>query len=99
RMIEFRRDRLCECGVEAIGGGGGGIEQGTPTRNRERVGALERETGTGEMQLRERLADRGAMVRARPANPHAVEEGDDRGGPAGETAEHFAMAVLDRLRT
>ena len=38
------------------------------------------------------------MRGGRPPDPHAVEEGDDRGRPARDLAEHLAGAVLDRLR-
>ena len=51
------------------------------------------------MQFRQRLADTGAMTGIRPAHPQAVEEGDDRRGPAGDAAEHAALPVLHRLRT
>ncbi len=53
-------------------------------------GALHRKIGAGEMQLRQRLADRGAMPRVGPPDPHAVEEGDDRGRPAAQRAERLA---------
>ena len=39
------------------------------------------------------------MARLRPPDPHAVEEGDDRGRAASDAAERLAAPVLDRLRT
>ncbi len=50
------------------------------------------------MELRQPLAELVAMRGGRPAHREAVEEGDDGGRPPGETAEHLAAAVLDRLR-
>ena len=39
------------------------------------------------------------MRGAGAAYPHAVEKSDDRGGAAGELAEHLASSVSHRLRT
>src|ERR1700679_314799 len=50
------------------------------------------------MQSGERFAERRAIWRARPAYPHAVEEGDDCGRLSGEPAQNLAVAVLHRLR-
>ena len=38
------------------------------------------------------------MRRGRPADPQAVEEGDDRRRPAGKLAQNLAGAILHRLR-
>ena len=38
------------------------------------------------------------MAGRRPAQPHAVQEGDDGGRLAGDPAQHHAVPVLDRLR-
>ena len=97
-MIELGNDRLLEPRLQAIGTARGSTKQRPPALDRERVLALEREIAAGEMQLRERFPDGGAMSGTRPADPHAVEEGDDGGRSTGEAAEHLAAAVLDRLR-
>ena len=70
-----------------------------PAGNRKRIAAPHRKIPTGEMQSRQRFAKRAAMGRARAANPHAVEEGDDRGRAAGKLAEYFTGAIFHRLRT
>src|SRR5882757_7651653 len=54
--------------------------------------------GAGEMKLGQRVAEPRAMRRGRPADPHAVQEGDDRGRTPGEPSERLALAVLHRLR-
>ena len=51
------------------------------------------------MQPRQRLAERGAVGRRWPPNPHAVEEGDHCRRTAGDLPQHLAPPVLDRLRT
>ena len=50
------------------------------------------------MQLGQRLAESSAVSRGRPADPHSVEEGDHRGGPPCDHAEHLAFLILDRQR-
>ncbi len=50
------------------------------------------------MHARQRLADLAAMTRLRPANPQAVEKGDDRGGAAGQAPQRLAVARAHRLR-
>ncbi len=50
------------------------------------------------MQFGERPADLAAMGDGRAAHPHAFEEGDQRGRPAGERAEQLAVVALDRQR-
>ena len=59
-------------------------EQRAPAGDRKRILAPHRKIRAGQMQLRQRLAERRAMRGARLARPHAVEKGDDRRRPAGE---------------
>src|ERR1019366_8413616 len=65
----------------------------------QRVDARHRKIAARQMQLRQRLSDRGAMRSVRLARPHPFEEIDDRRGPAGERTQRFAAAHLHRLRT
>ena len=59
-------------------------------RPKARCAACCGKVGAGEMQPRQRRADRGAVPRVRPPDPHAVEEGDDRRRPAAQLAERLA---------
>ena len=65
---------------------------------RQRVGPAQREVRARLVHARQRLADLAAMTGLRPANPQAVEKGDDRGGAAGEAPERLAVARAHRLR-
>ena len=67
-------------------------------RSTSALGAGTREVGARLVHARQRLADLAAMARLRPAQPDAVEKGDDRRGAAGETAERLAVLRPDRLR-
>src|SRR5258707_773856 len=69
-----------------------------PAADGERIGARGLEVETGQMQLCEGFAERGAMHGGRPADPQAIEKRDDRGRTAGHLAEHISRLVLDRLR-
>jgi hypothetical protein len=51
------------------------------------------------MQLRQCLANRGAVRGVRLARPHAFQEIDDRRGALRQRAQRFAAARLHRLRT
>ena len=64
----------------------------------ERVGAGMREVGARLVHARQRLADLAAMDGLRPAQPEAVEKGDDRRGAAAQAAERLAVLRPDRLR-
>src|SRR5262249_16262122 len=70
----------------------------TPSRDRQCVLAAKRKIRAGEMQLRKSRTERSAMSGARPPDAHAAEKRDDGGRPAGELAEHAALAILHRLR-
>ncbi len=70
----------------------------SPALDRQGIGAAAAEIEPGEMQLRQCRADRRAVARTGTADPHAIEEGDHRRRPAGDLAQHLALAVLDRLR-
>ena len=50
------------------------------------------------MQPRQRFAQRRAMTGGWSPDPHAVEEGDHGGRPAGDLAQHLSAFVLHRLR-
>ena len=75
-----------------------GIEQRTPARYRQRVGARHRKIAPGEMHFRQRLADAGAMRGVGLARPDAFQKIDDGRGPAGQRAERLAAPVLHRQR-
>ena len=47
------------------------------------------------MEPSERLAERGAMLDARPPHPQAFEEGDERRRPTGKLFQRVAVAVAD----
>ena len=51
------------------------------------------------MELGEGLADRSAMGRMRPPDPHAVEKRHDGGGALRELPERRTDAIVHRLRT
>ena len=76
----------------------GGIKL-LPAGDRKRILAAHREIRAGEMKPRQRLTQGGAMLRARTADPHALQKGDHRRRPPGKPAQGLAGAVLDRLRT
>ena len=63
------------------------LEERTPAVERERIGAAERKIPPRLMHLGQRLPDRGAVMRLRPAHPHPFEKRDDRGGPPGDAGE------------
>ena len=46
-----------------------GAEKGSPAFERERIGALQREVGPGQMHARQRFPDLAAMANVRPPNP------------------------------
>ncbi len=87
-----------QAGLHAVGAGLGGLVKRAPSLDRQRVRPLHPEIGAGEMKLGQRVAEPRAMRRGRPADPHAVQEGDDRGRTPGEPPERLALAVLHRLR-
>ena len=74
------------------------VEQRPPAGDRQRVGPLEREVPAGEMERRQRLADRSAMLQRDAARPQAVQEGRDGGRLAGQRAQRLAVAAVDRPR-
>src|SRR5262249_1957728 len=94
--LEPRGDPGAQPWLHAVGARAAALVWRAPALDRERVPAGELEAVAGEVESRERLAERGAMGEARPPDPHAVEKGDDRGRPPGELAERLARAVLDR---
>src|SRR5262249_48947621 len=96
---ELRANQRFQIAVDLVRALAATLVELPPTANGERISAAHREIGAGERQPRQRLAERAAMRRAWPANPHAVEKGDHRGRAAGELAEHLAGAVFHRLRT
>ncbi|MEY9313925.1 hypothetical protein ABIF29_000724 [Bradyrhizobium elkanii] len=97
-MIELTRDEVVQSGLHAVGPRGGEIEQRPPAGDRQRVVADQREIAAGDVHFGQRPADAGAMRHVRPPRPHALEEVDDRRGPAGEPAGDLALAVARRLR-
>src|SRR2546430_4472836 len=58
-----------------------------PTLHRERIGAVLAEVDSGKVQPGKRLAERGAVACRWPPDPHPVEKGDERRGPAGDLAQ------------
>ena len=76
-------------------------------RNRRRAAASrrgpahwpgEREALARQMQPRHGLAHGPAMARLRTPDPHALEEGDERGGLARQLAQHAAVGIAHRRR-
>src|SRR6266566_1939011 len=61
-MIELGNDRLLEPRLQAIGTARGSTKQRPPALDRECILALGREIAAGEMQLRKRFPERGAMA-------------------------------------
>ena len=80
QMIELVLDDLADARLHAVGARGGLLIERAPAFDRQAVSPLLRKIGAGEMQSRQRRAERVAMPWIRPPDPHAVEEGDDRGG-------------------
>ena len=88
-----------EAGRDFVGARRGGGDQRRPALDAERVGPLKlREVGARLVHARQRFADLAAMDRLRPAQPDAVEKGDDRRGAAAQAAERLAVLRPDRLR-
>src|SRR5262245_15773570 len=96
---EFLLDQIAQRALHLVDAIAAMPEQRPPAVDRERVSPLACEIEAGEMELRQRLAQSGAMDRARPPNPQAVEERDDGRRAAGDLAERLALLVLDRQRT
>ncbi len=96
---ELALDRVAQSRLHGVRARGGRNIERPPAVNRERVAPALRKIRARKMQARKRVAKRRAMGRARAADPHAVEEGHDRGRPPGDEAQHVAGPVLDRLRT
>ena len=96
--VKLLGDLRAQAGPHAVAALLGLRVERAPALDRQRVRPLVRKILAGEMQARQRLAHRRAMTGVRPADPQSVEKGDDRRRPAGEFAEHPALAVLHRLR-
>ena len=75
------------------------LEQLAPAAHGKRILAGEPKARAGEMQPRQRFAERGAMRGVWVVDGIAVEKGDDRRRPAGETAQSGSGVVSDRQRT
>ena len=65
---------------------------GASPRARARWRASAGKSAPGAVELRQRLAEAGAMERLDSPRPHAVEEADDRRRPAAELAQRLAVA-------
>ena len=75
---------------DLVGAGAEALEQRPPAGHRECIGAAQLEVGRGQMHARHHLADGRAVAHLRPAHPQALEEGDERGRPAGQRAQRLA---------
>ncbi len=73
-IIELGADEGAQSVLQGIGAGCGRIEQRPPARHRQRVGARHRKIQPGQMHLRQRLTDAGAMHRVRLARPRCPRE-------------------------
>src|ERR1700738_2206057 len=98
-MVEFIAHQLPQTVLKRIGTRRGLIEQRTPARYRERVGARHREIAARQMHFRQRLADGSAMRGIWLARPNPFEKIDDRRRSPHKRAKRFAAARLDRLWT
>src|SRR4249920_3731923 len=96
---QFLLDQVTQRALHLVGAIAAMLEQWPPAVDRKGVAALAPEIEAGEVKLGQRLPERRAVDGARPPDPQAVKEGDDRGRPAGDLAERFALLVLDRQRT
>ena len=81
-----------------VGARAAALEQRPPAIEGERVGALRRVVEAGEVQPRQRLAERRALVGPGAPGPDAGEEARDRRRPAAEPAQHRAVPPVDRNR-
>src|ERR1044072_7406425 len=79
--------------------GAGASDRGRPPEGGSALGGGMPEILPGEMHLRQRLTDAGAMRDIRLARPYAFEKIDDRRRPPGQRAERRALFVPQRLRT
>src|SRR6202048_3567334 len=98
-MLEFIAHEPPQTVLKRIGARRGLVEQRTPARYRERVGARHREIAARQMHFRQRLADGRAMRGIWLARPDPFEKIDDRRRSPRKRAERFAAARLDRLWT
>src|SRR5262249_53294564 len=92
-------EKLLQVGLYLVRASAAILVERPPAGDRKRIGAAALEIEAGEMQPRQRLAERGAVGRRWPPDPHTVEEGDHRRRTAGELPKPLAPPVLDRLRT
>ena len=73
-----------------------GLVQRAPARHREIIGAVKREVRAGEMHPGHRLAQPPAMLGQDAPGPQSVQEGDNGGRPAAQTAQSLAVAGMNR---
>ncbi len=96
--FELGGDERFEIALDLVGALAAALVELPPAGDRQRVVAAHGKIRAGEMQMRQRFAERRAVGRARPADPQAVEESDDRRRTFGDLAQKLAGAVLHRLR-
>ena len=97
-MIELGVDERAQPRRDLVRARREGRKERPPAFHRKRVAAPRREIGAGEMQARQRRAERGAMGGLGVMHGIAVEKGDDHGGTAGEATQRDAGAVSHRQR-
>jgi len=85
-MVELAGDLLAQSRGDLVGAAVAHLEEWPPARDRQRIAPREGKALTGKVQFRQRLADGGAVLGARPAHPHPREKGDERRRPAGKAA-------------
>ena len=95
---EFIPHHAGEAGRNRIGLRFRSGEEAGPRLDRQGVRAAHAEIRTRTMELGERLPEGRAMGDLGRLDPHAVEEGHDRGRPGSQFAERGAAPVLDRQR-
>ena len=98
-MRQFVCDHHRKARQDTIGARFGGLEQRRPAGDGERIRPLDLEIAARAVQLRQHFADLRAMLHARPAHRHAIEESDDDRRPSGETAQRRAAPIVNRQRT
>src|SRR4029079_10455286 len=85
KVPEPRHDVLCA--------GSKRLKKRPPALKAERVDALKQEVLPGHVHARQCFSEFKAMLDLRPFWPHAFEERDERGVPAGKHVEYVSLVV------